>query len=131
MVNGEGVLVVGRDRLARVLSATSHERSLVATVKPMGYNYKDPNDVWMSVDTQDFRWSEYEVEGEEGSIRVELHGAEATADFILALINPFKKYQFSVWSSIFDEGIDEHEERVFVVYVADESKGLKIVDLAE
>ena len=131
MVNGEGVLVVGRDRLARVLSATSHERSLVATVKPMGYNYKDPNDVWMSVDTQDFRWSEYEVEGEEGAIRVELHGAEATADFILALINPFKKYQFSVWSSIFDEGIDEHEERVFVVYVADESKGLKIVDLAE
>ena len=131
MVNGEGVLVVGRDRLARVLSATSYERSLVATVKPMGYNYKDPNEVWMSVDTQDFRWSEYEVEGEEGAIRVELHGAEATADFILALINPFKKYQFSVWSSIFDEGRDEYEERVFVVYVADESKGLKIVDLAE
>ena len=62
---------------------------------------------------------------------MELYGAEATADFILALVNPFKKYQFSVWSSIFDEGRDEHEERVFVVYVADKSKGLKIVDLAE
>ena len=130
MVNGEGVLVVGRDRLAKVLSATSNERSLVATVKPMGYNYENPNDVWMFVDTEDFRWSEYEVEGEEGSIRVELYGAEATADFILALVNPFKKYQFSVWSSVL-EGSMTHETRVFVVYVADESKGLKIVDLAE
>ena len=124
MVNGEGVLVVGRDRLARVLSATSHERSLVATVKPMGYNSENPNDVWMFVDTEDFRWSEYEVEGEEGSMRVELYGAEAT------LVNPFKKYQFSVWSSVL-EGSMAHETRVFIVYVADESKGLKIVDLVE
>ena len=64
MVNGEGVLVLGRDRLARVLSATSHERSLVATVKPAGYNFENPNDVWLFVDTRDFRWSDYEVEGE-------------------------------------------------------------------
>ena len=130
MFSGEGVLVAGRDRLARVLSATSYERSLVATVKPIGYNSENPNDVLMFVDTQDFRWSDYEVEGEEGSIRVELHGAKATADFIVALINPFKKYQFSVWSSILD-GNDTHEKRAFVVRVADESKGLKIVDLAE
>jgi hypothetical protein len=130
MINREGVLVLGRDRLAKVLSATSYERSLVATVKPASYNHKDPNDAWLFVDTQDFRWSEYEVEGEEGSIRVELYGAEATADFILALVNPFKKYQFSVWSSVV-EGSMTHETRVFVVYVADESKGLKIVDLAE
>ena len=122
VVNGEGVLVLGRDRLARVLSATSYERSLVATVKPMGYNSENPNDVWLFVDTQDFRWSDYVVEGEEGAIRVELYGAEATADFIVSLINPFKKYQFSVWSSV-------NEDKVFVVYVADESKGLKIVDL--
>ena len=124
MVSGEGVLVVGRDRLAKILSATSYERSLVATVKPMGYNYEDPNEVWLLVETQDFRWSDYVVEGEEGSMRVELYGAEATADFIVALINSFKKYQFSVWSSV-------NEDKVFVVHVADESKGLKIVDLAE
>ena len=130
MVSREGVLVLGRDRLARVLSAASHERSLVATVKPVNYDYENSNDVWLFVDTQDFRWSDYQVEGEEGATRVELYGAEATADFILALINPIKKYQFSVWSSIFDGG-DDHEERVFVVYVADESKGLKIVDLVD
>lgn len=124
VVNGEGVLVLGRDRLARVLSATSYERSLVATVKPMGYNSENPNDVWMFVDTQDFRWSDYVVEGEEDAIRVELYGAEATADFIVSLVNPFKKYQFSVWSSV-------NEDRVFVVYVADESKNLKIVDLVD
>lgn len=124
MANGEGVLVIGRDRLARVLSAVSYERSLVATVKPMGYNSENPNDVWLFVDTQDYRWSDYQVEGEEGAIRVELYGAEATADFIVALINPFRKYQFSVWASA-------NEERVFVVYVADESKGLKIVDLVD
>ena len=130
MVNGEGVLVLGRDRLARVLSATSHERSLVATVKPAGYNFENPNDVWLFVDTRDFRWSDYEVEGEEGAIRVELYGAEATADFIVALINPFKKYQFSVWSNVL-EIVEPHEEKAFIVYVADESKGLKIVDLAD
>ena len=130
MLKGKGVLVVGRDRLAKVLSATSYERSLVATVKPVGYNYEDPNEVWLFVDTQDFRWSDYEVEGEEGAIRVELYGAEATADFIVALMNPINKYQFSVWSSVLD-GNQTHEKRPFVVYVADESKGLKIVDLAE
>ena len=130
MFNKEGVLILGRDRLARVLSATSYERALVATVKPVGYNSENPNDVWMFVDTQDYRWSEYQVEGEEGAIRVELYGAEATADFIVALINPFKKYQFSVWSSVL-EGNDTHEKRAFVVYVADESKDLKIVDLVE
>lgn len=130
MVNGKGVLILGRDRLARVLSAISYERALVATVKPVGYNYENPNDVWLFVDTQDYRWSEYQVEGEKGAIRVELYGAEATADFILALVNPFKKYQFSVWSSVLD-GNDTHEKRGFVVYVADENKGLKIVDLAE
>ena len=130
MVNGEGVLVLGRDRLAKVLSATSYERSLVATVKPMGYNSEHPNDLWLFVETQDFRWSDYQVEGEEDAIRVELYGAEATADFIVSLVNPFKKYQFSVWSSVL-EGSMTHETRVFVVYVADESKGLKIVDLVD
>ena len=130
MVSREGVLVLGRDRLTRVLSAASYERSLVATVKPVNYDYENPNDAWLFVDTQDFRWSDYQVEGEEGATRVELYGAEATADFILALINPIKKYQFSVWSSIF-EGRDDYEERVFIVYVADESKGLKIVDLVD
>jgi hypothetical protein len=130
MVNEKDVLVLGRDRLAKVLSATSYERSLVATVKPMNHNYENPNDIWFFVDTEDYRWSDYEVKGEEGAIRVELYGAEATADFISALVNPFKKYQFSVWSNVLD-GNETHEKRVFVVYVADESKGLKIVDLAE
>ena len=130
MFNGEGVLVVGRYGLASILSATSYERALVATVKPVSYNSENPDKTLMFVDTQDFRWSDYEVEGEEGAIRVELYGAEATADFILALVNPFKKYQFSVWSSVLD-GNEIHEKRPFVVYVADESKGLKIVDLAE
>ena len=130
MFNGEGVLVVGRYGLASILSATSYERALVATVKPVSYNSENPDKTLMFVDTQDFRWSDYEVEGEEGAIRVELYGAEATADFILALVNPFKKYQFSVWSSVLD-GNQIHEKRPFVVYVADESKGLKIVDLAE
>ena len=124
MTNKEGVLVLGRDRLVKVLLATSYERSLVATVKPVNYDYKDPNDLWLFVDTQDFRWSDYQVEGEEGATRVELYSAGATADFILSLVNPFKKYQFSVWSSV-------NEDRVFVVYVADESKGLKIVDLVD
>lgn len=124
MNSEKGVLILGRDRLARVLSAISYERSLVATVKPMNYNYENPNDVWLFVDTEDFRWSDYQVEGEEGSMRVELYGAEATADFIVSLVNPFKRYQFSVWSSV-------NEDRVFVVHVADESKGLKIVDLVE
>ena len=130
MVNIEGVLVLGRDRLAKVLSATSYERSLVATVKPMGYNSENPNDVWLFVDTEDYRWSDYQVEGQEDAIRVELYGAEATADFIVALVNPFKRYQFSVWSHILG-GNETHEKRAFVVYVAEESKGLKIIDLAD
>ena len=89
----------------------------------MGYNSENPNDVWLFVDTQDFRWSDYQVEGEEDAIRVELYGAEATADFIVSLRTHLRNTN-SLCGQV-------STKTVFVVHVGDESKGLKIVDLAE